>query len=171
MSKSDLADPVPQSVRQPRPAAPGSDQPARPAAPPGRRSPSITRTDINFFLDTALLVVFSALVWVSVVIRFIFPAASVAERWTLWSWSLDQWLGVQFILLATLTLGIVLHLMLHWTWVCGVVSSRLLPRKGGSKRLMDDGSRTIFGVGLMIVLFNILGIALAWAALSIRAPI
>ncbi len=145
--------------------------PKRTASSNAARTKGISRTDYNFWLDTSLLVVFSALVWVSTVIRFVFPPATSAQNWTLWSWSIDQWMGLQFVLLCVLTLGIVVHLMLHWTWICGVVTSRVWRGKDGKKRTLDDGTRTIYGVGFMIVVFNIMGLALAVAVLSVRSPI
>ncbi len=131
----------------------------------------MSRTIINFWLDTAMLVNFLAVVLVSVVVRFIFPPAASAEGWTLWSWTLDQWIGLQFVLLSVFVFGVLLHLMLHWNWVCGVLSSRLLPKRAGKRRNMDEGSRTILGVGLLIVLLNVMGLAIAAAVLSIQGPV
>jgi hypothetical protein len=34
----------------------------------------------------------------------------------------DQWAGLQFGLIATPALGLLLHVMLHWNWVCGIVA-------------------------------------------------
>ena len=129
----------------------------------------ITRTNVNFWLDTTLLFVLLALIFVSVVVRFIFPAVEDARQWTLWSWTMTQWMGAQFALLALFTLGILLHLMLHWTWICGVLTQRMLPNRS-KRRTWDDGMRTIFGVGLMIVILNILGALIAIAALTVQHP-
>jgi hypothetical protein len=60
--------------------------------------------------------------------------------------------------------------MLHWSWVCGVIGGRLLRSRDGKKRVMDDGQRTILGVGLMIVLLNVMGLGIALAVLSVRPP-
>lgn len=129
----------------------------------------ISRTDVNFWLDLSLLIVFLVLVFVTVVVRFIFPSVEDADKWSLWSWTMTQWIDAQFVVLCLLSLGILLHLMLHWTWICGVLTQRILPRKG-KKQNWDDGMRTIFGVGLMIVILNILGGLIAIAALTIRHP-
>ncbi|MEM8680223.1 MAG: hypothetical protein AAGF97_12820 [Planctomycetota bacterium] len=134
------------------------------------RKRSVSWTLINFWVDSLLLVVFVALVWVSVVVRFVFPAAAFSEGWSLWGWTLDAWLQLQFGLLALLTFGIVVHLMLHWSWVCGVFFGRIWPNKQ-DKRLPDDGTRTIYGVGFMIVLLNLMGLAIAIASLSVQGPL
>ena len=133
----------------------------------------ITRhqTLINFWLDAALLLNFLSLVWVSVIVQFVFPPAVAANGFRLWGLALSQWMDIQFGCVAALSLGILCHLMLHWSWVCGVLTTRFLRRRGGEKRTMDDGQRTILGVGLMIVLLNIMGLGIAAAVLSIRGPL
>ena len=125
---------------------------------------------INFWLDAAMLVAFLALVWTSTVIRFVFPPTANAEDWSLWSWDVDQWIGLQYVLLCGFTFLVLLHLMFHWSWVCGVIAARLLPRKNGKRAQMDEGVQTIVGVGLMIVLLNIMGFGIAAAVLMIQGP-
>ena len=129
------------------------------------------QTLINFWLDSVLLVNFLTLVWVSVIVQFVFPPAEAAAGYALWGMALSHWMDVQFGILSVFCLGIVLHLMMHWSWVCGVLGSRFLRERDGKKRVMDDGQRTILGVGLMIVLLNIMGLGIAFAVLSMRSPI
>lgn len=127
----------------------------------------MSRTIINFLLDTVLLAAFATLIWTAVVVRFVFPPAYDAKGWSLWGYSLDQWLAIQFAMVATLTLGILLHVMLHWSWVCGVIASRITRDK---RAKIDSGTQTLYGVGLLIVILNVLGMAIAVAALTIRGP-
>lgn len=135
------------------------------------RSKPVSKTIINFWLDASLMLVFCALLWVMTVIRFIFPPVGESEGWSLWGASLDQWISIQFGLACFLTMGILLHVMLHWTWVCGVISNRLMkPGKDGKKRSFDDGTRTIIGVGLMIILLNVMGLAMAAAKMMVINP-
>ncbi|MCA9259126.1 MAG: DUF4405 domain-containing protein, partial [Planctomycetales bacterium] len=103
----------------------------------------LTRTDVNFWLDFALLIVFLLLAWASIILRFVFPPAFQAEGWTLWGWTYERWADIQFTILGILALGLLIHVMLHWTWVCGVVASRVSQTKGSGR---DDGSRTLWGV-------------------------
>ena len=125
----------------------------------------MTRTLINFILDTALLLTFCALIFSSVIMRFVFPPGPDSKGWHLWNLGYDQWAGVQFAAVAVLALGILVHVMLHWSWVCGVVATRLGRDK---KAKLDEGTQTIYGVGLLILIFNVLGVAIAIAALTIR---
>ena len=129
------------------------------------------QTIINFWLDSFLLLNFLSLLWVTVVVHFVFPRATIASGYTLWGMAIGQWMDIQFGLVAILCLGILLHLMLHWSWVCGVLGRRILRGRDGKKRVMDDGQRTILGVGVMIVLLNIMGLGIAAAALAIKSPL
>ncbi|MDX1961584.1 MAG: hypothetical protein SFX18_00435 [Pirellulales bacterium] len=126
-----------------------------------------TVTDTNFWLDTLLGVVFAAHVGISVVARYVFPRAANSAGWKLWGYSHDDWMQFQFASLAVLSLLILLHVMLHWSWVATVFVQRVLMRK---KQKPDDGIQTIAGVGLLIVLLNVVGAFVAAAALMIRGP-
>ena len=154
---------MPPVVERPSPTKVPSPSPAQ------GRSRAWSRTAVNFWLDSALLVVFLLLAWVSVVLRFVFPAGTAAAGWTLWGRGFDDWSAFQFALLSVLAFGILLHVMLHWSWVCGVVANRLSRWKGKSMRL-DDGVQTLYGVGLLIVILNVVGLLIAAAALMIRMP-
>lgn len=127
----------------------------------------MSRSAFNLLLDTLLLTLFCALVWCAAIVRYIFPQAVEADGWRLWGLDYQQWANVQFGILAVLALAILLHVMLHWNWVCGIVSTKVFRSKKGK---IDEGMQTIYGVGLLIVLVNIVGLAIAAAALSIRAP-
>jgi hypothetical protein len=124
-------------------------------------------SEINLLLDIALLMMFVALCAAAVIVRFVFPPGPAAKGWLLWGLDYDAWSGIQFGLLATLAVGILVHVMLHWSWVCNVAAARL----SSSKRIrIDDGMQTIYGVGLLIVLLNVIGITVAAAMLTIRGP-
>ncbi|MFM8413238.1 MAG: DUF4405 domain-containing protein [Planctomycetota bacterium] len=121
---------------------------------------------INLLLDAALLVAFTALCFAAVVVRFVFPPGPAAAGWTLWGLDYDAWGGIQFALLAILAGGILVHVMLHWSWVCNVIASRLAGR--GAR--VDDGLQTIYGVGLLIGLLLTVGAGLAVATLTVKGP-
>lgn len=134
---------------------------------PARRGRGWTWNDINLVLDAVLLVVFMALCFAAVVVRFVFPPGPGAKGWTLWGFDYDAWGGIQFGLVAALALGVLVHVMLHWSWVCNMVAGRFVKTRQGR---VDDGLQTIYGVGLLIVLLAAVGGALAAAVLTIRGP-
>ena len=148
-------------------------EPSDPQTPPSESTrisakSGWNRTKVNFWLDTALLLAFVSLCGVSVVIRFVFPKPTIAAGWRLWGGAYEQWADTQFILLAVLAFGVLIHVMLHWAWICGVIVNQILRTE--RRRAADDGVRTLYGVGLLIVLLNIVGAFIAAAALMIRGP-
>ena len=132
---------------------------------------TLNKTVINFWLDLLLLVIFLLLCWSAVVVRYVFPSAMTSEGWTLWGLDYLAWTDVQFVTLCVFAAAILLHVMLHWTWVCGVIENWARKRRGAAgKEKSDTGSRTLWGVGLLIVICNVLGLGIAAAALSIQGP-
>ena len=139
-----------------------SNKTASGISPKKRRS----KTLLNFWLDATLMIVFVTLGIVAVIVQFVFPPGVAARGWILWGMNYGEWCGLQFGLLSTMALGVLVHVMLHWIWVCGVISRRLMKLS----KLPDDGIRTIYGVGLLIVLLNVAGIVIAIAKLSLNPP-
>lgn len=127
-----------------------------------------SRTGVNFWLDALLLMLFVALATVSVIVRFIFPPGPQAAGWLLWGWTFSEWHDAQFTLLCVLAFGILVHVMLHWNWVCSVAAHRVSKWLGRPSQA-DEGTQTVLGVGLMIVILNIIGLVAAVAKLTIVA--
>jgi hypothetical protein len=152
-------------VKSPVPTKPPPHRPAGRDAAPGRRAWSWS--DVNLVLDAALLGVFAVLCGVAVIVRFVFPPGPAADGWTLWGLDYDAWNGIQFGLLAALAGGILVHVMLHWSWVCNVIASRFLR---STQPRVDEGLQTIYGVGLLIGLLVAIGIVVAAAVLTVRGP-
>jgi uncharacterized protein DUF4405 len=165
---------APSSQRTPVAAPDGHALSPRPThhRPEGRataKPQAFSRTDVNFWLDATLLVLFVALCALSVVLEFVFPPGPQAAGWLLLGRGYADWSQIRFGVLATLAAAILLHLMLHWNWVCGVVASRLGAKKKGATA-HDDPTRTLWGVALLIVVCNVIGLAVAAAMFAIQAP-
>ncbi len=164
----------PQDKQSDPPPSTSAGPPAKTAARKGKDGPAagnrgLSKPVVNFIVDACLLLLSAAMLFLAVVLRFVFPAPADAAGWTLWGRSYDDWANFQFVLVAIIALAILLHVMLHWSWVCGVVATKILPRQGPPARL-DDGQQTIWGVGMLILLINVIGLLSAWAYLSIRGP-
>ena len=85
----------------------------------------MNKTLINFWLDCLLLVLFCLLGWISAVLRFLFPLGPGVFEYQLWGWDYVEWSDAQFVVLCVFAAAILLHVMLHWTWVMGVVKKRI----------------------------------------------
>jgi hypothetical protein len=126
----------------------------------------MSRAILNFLLDTLLLLITLTLIAASCVLRFVFPAATTAAGWELWGLDYDGWASLQFYLLALIVFAILVHVMLHWNWVCSIISTRLLRRSGK----VDDGVQTLYGVSTLMLLLLVIGVLILVAQLSIRSP-
>lgn len=128
------------------------------------RSARWSRTIINFWLDVLLLATFVTLCWVSAVLQFVFPADAEPDACHIWGAGLLDWRNAQFVVLCVLAAGIVLHIMLHWSWIMGVVTTRFLHRKAGP----DTGAHTLIGVGLLLAILHLLAIGCIAAWMSLK---
>jgi hypothetical protein len=126
----------------------------------------MSRTLVNLFLDGLLLLLVVSVLGTTSILKLVFPPATQSVGWTLLGMDYDGWANVHFALLAMIMLCILVHIMLHWNWVCGVIATRLLGRKGK----VDDGWQTLYGVGTLIVVLAVLGTLLVAAQLIVQGP-
>lgn len=108
-------------------------------------------TMINFWLDVVLLILFMIQAWMFAVLHVVFPRGAGSD-WTIWGATPLDWSESLFMTFCLFSAAIVLHVMFHWAWICGVVATRLLRRKAGK----DDGTHTLIGVGLLVFLVHVL---------------
>jgi hypothetical protein len=149
-----------------------SDDRAAPAASPqgideppkGRRR--ISLSVINFWIDALLLVLLSALGWVSATLQVAFPAPTTAAGWTLWGLTYDQWRDVQFGSLCLLALCVVVHVMMHWNWVCSVIATQIVR----ARQRPDEGMQTIYGVATLIAILHMIAAGVIAAMLCVHRP-
>lgn len=127
----------------------------------------MNKTIFNFVLDVLLLINFLVLVWVSCVLRFAFPPPTSADEFRLWGINYNGWSEFGFLLLALIVLGILVHVMMHWSWVCGVIATKLL----GIKAKADDAAQTLYGVGFLMAILLVFAAGLLAAKVSVQSPL
>ena len=134
-------------------------------APPASKGSFWSRhsTIINFWLDAVLAVLFLVQAWIFAVLRLVFPRGAGPD-WKLLGLTPLDWSETLFNVFCVFSLGVVVHVMFHWKWICGVISTRFLGRKAEK----DDGTQTLLGVCLLAALVHLLigGILLAKLALT-----
>jgi hypothetical protein len=126
----------------------------------------VSRTLVNFWLDAALLVMTAIVIWISAMLRIVFPAPSAASGWQLWGLSFDDWYNLQFYALCVLVLLAVEHLVLHWNWVCSVIATQLLHLKSRP----DEGVQAVYGVGTFIIILAVCLGTMLMALFSVQGP-
>ena len=93
----------------------------------------------------------------------------MSAGWTLWGSSYDSWANFQFVVMSLVAAAVLVHIMLHWSWVCGVFITKLLRRPARTAKL-DDGSQTLWGVGMLIVVLHLLAALVGIAYLTVQPP-
>lgn len=120
----------------------------------------------NFWVDLVLLVAVVFTGWVSAMLQYVFPQPTSAGGWELWGLDYNQWRDLQFFSLGLCALLALEHVVLHWTWVCSVLTTHVLR----SKTRLDEGAQVIYGVGFFIVLLLVLVATIVVAAVTVNPP-
>jgi len=121
---------------------------------------------VNLWLDAALLVTISFVGWICAMLQIVFPAPTAAAGWKLWGMTYNQWHDVQFFSLCLFALLVLVHVMLHWNWVCSVIAAQVLRIKGRP----DEGMQTIYGVATLIGLLTVIAGTIISAILMVQHP-
>ena len=130
------------------------------------RKSTWSKARINFWLDVVLAIVFIAVATITSVLNFVFPVPTTAAGWSLWGLDYNDYARWQFLLLCLLGAGIVLHVMLHWNWVCGMLT------RGNSTSTLrtDNGTQTLLGVIVLAVALHVIGLAVLIGSLMVVKP-
>ncbi len=140
--------------------------PGRPIADQLTKRRRLSVSVINFWIDACILMSLGAVGWISATLQIAFPAPTAAAGWTLWGFGYDDWRDVQFALLCLFACGILIHVMMHWNWVCSVIAVQILR----VKQRPDEGMQTIYGVATLIVLLHLIGAGIVAAMLCVHRP-
>jgi hypothetical protein len=129
----------------------------------------MSRSTVNFLLDVFLLLSFVALLVASIIDRSVFPAPSQSAGWTVWTLDHDGWATLRFGLLLVRMVAVGVHLILHWSWVCGFVAARL-SNVLGRRITTNESTRTLYGVMTLIAVLCVLLSIVAAAYFSAVPP-
>lgn len=133
---------------------------------PKPKSQKVSKSIINFVLDAALLIAAVFLLWVSVMMRMVFPIPTNADGWELWGLTYNRWQDVQFSALSVVALLALEHLVLHWNWVCGIIATKIVR----VKKRPDEANQAVYGVATFITLLLTMLAGLAAAMLAVKKP-
>lgn len=121
----------------------------------------------NFAVDATALFVFLCLLWTRFLTFLVVPPTSTGQAWRLWGGTHADWDRLNFWLTVLFVLVILLHLILHWTWITHFIRHRLT-RRQSEKTPLASGIQTIYGVAFMIGVFTVLGGLLAIAVVMAK---
>lgn len=130
----------------------------------------MTRSTLNFWLDSFIGLILVIHLALSGVVSVVFPPGVEAAGWILWGYDYTQWCLARDAVLVVFALGILVHLILHWNWICGYVTTRIARRRGSRMRL-EDGEKTLIGVGTLVVVLVAITVVIGAAEFGIREPV
>ncbi len=124
------------------------------------------RNVLNYLVDAVTLLAILGLAWTGLVIRYALPPGTGGRHggagWALFGGSRHDWGDIHTGLAVTLGVLLLIHLGLHWSWVCRT-TRKLLP--GGDRAGTPSAWReNAYGAGALILLGLMLGGGTWWAA-------
>lgn len=82
------------------------------------------RSTLNYVIDFATFMLLLAMVCTGLILAFVLPPGSGGRGGgsasVLWSWMRHDWGDLHFWIAVGLAALLVLHVALHWSWVCGI---------------------------------------------------
>lgn len=125
---------------------------------PAAQKRGLSNNAINFIVDAILLLAFMAVLTLTAIVQFVLRGTPTAGR-TLWSFDRAAWQSAQSASIGVFAVLVLLHLILHWSWVCSFVASRL-SKKIGRPIAINESARTIWGVATLIAVLTCMGAVL-----------
>jgi len=119
------------------------------------------RNTLNFVIDTAAAMVMSGLIATGLVIRFVLPPGSGSRR-ELWGLGRHDWGDIHFQMAVAVGAVVILHVALHWQWVC-VITLRCLPGRTEGRTPPTPLRRNLTGVAFVALLVGLFG-GFVWVA-------
>jgi hypothetical protein len=112
-----------------------------------------SRTLLNFVIDSLGLLLMLSMLCTGVIIRFVLPPGSSGRNggrgFSLWGMERHAWGDLHFWLAVSLVGLLLLHVALHWSWVCGLWK-RWRCSDGGAPRVAPVLSGVAFLLGLVL---------------------
>lgn len=121
----------------------------------------MARSTLNFVIDLVTFFVMLGMIATGLLIRFVLPPGS-GERRSLWDYTRHDWGDVHFWLAVTLGGLVLVHLALHWGWVCSLVS-RWFASAEARARPKSALRRNLVGAALVLSVAGAVG-GFLWVA-------
>lgn len=124
------------------------------------------RSIVNILIDFVSLLIMLVLAATGLVMRFTLPPGTGGRggglRSTLWGWSRHDWGNLHAWLSVAIGALLVIHLALHWNWIC-CVSEKLLRREARTARMTGGRMGKLVGMSASVAIAVVL-IGFVWFA-------
>lgn len=120
------------------------------------------RNTLNFVIDLVSGLVMLGMIGTGLVIRFVLPPGSGRSR-ILWALGRHEWGGVHFWLAVAAGALLLLHVALHWQWVCVTLVRIVRPRGEAQGASTSRMARNAAGAVTVVLLVGVFA-AFVWIA-------
>jgi len=129
------------------------------------------RTMVNLVIDVVSFVVMCAMIATGLVIRFILPPGTGGRHahglgggqiMNLWGMGRHDWGDIHYWLAVVLGILMLIHVVLHWTWICGVIRRIFVANDGASVK-PSTRILNLYGLGFLAILLAFF-IGFMWVA-------
>jgi hypothetical protein len=113
----------------------------------------VRKNTLNFVVDLLTLIAILAMIGTGLVLYFVLPPGSGGRGLILWELGRHDWGDVHFWTAVSLAALLILHVALHWAWVCGTIR-RLVhgpKRNAGRPRSALDN---LYGIAFLAILIG-----------------
>jgi len=128
----------------------------------------LSRTSINFTIDLLIAACFVGLIATGTVVHYVLPAGS-GHSHALWSLGRHDWGDMHFWLAVTAIALALLHVALHWQWVC--VTTCRLARAGHGAPSAPDRAKRMSAAFIAIVVLTASLAGFGWIGRSSVRPV
>ncbi len=119
------------------------------------------KNTINFIVDLITLIVMLSLISTGLIIRYILPPGSGGHAGgrglLLWGMHRHDWGDIHFWLSMTLILLLLIHLILHWSWVMGTIRCWFRKKDCESSIRQSKRAQHLYGVSFLFGLIFLVG--------------
>ena len=129
----------------------------------------LRRSTLNFLVDILTLLAIFVMIATGLAIRFVLPPGTGGRHGEggllLWGLGRHDWGDVHFWTSVALGVLLVVHVALHWSWVCVMVQRFL----GGTNTDQPGaGRRNAYGIGFLLVVVLIFGGFMCYAGTAVK---
>jgi len=128
----------------------------------------LRRSTLNFIVDALALLAIFVMVATGLIIRFILPPGTGGGHGEggllLWSLGRHDWGAVHFWTSVALSVLLIIHVALHWSWACAMVQ-RFLGCADTDQP--GAGRRNAYGIGFLLVVALIFGVFTCYAGTAV----
>jgi hypothetical protein len=131
----------------------------------------MNRRRLNFVVDLISLLALLALIETGLILKFVLPPGTGGRGGgpglSLLDWTRHDWGDVHFWFAVGLVVLMLVHVVLHWGWLCGTVRRLFAADFAADEGGASARSETAYGVGFLLLVGILLGGLFWWGSTSV----